>query len=350
MQTLTSTAQQRASLRKRLFPSDVPTLWCPALTHYTQNGAIDRARIAAHLRHMAMHVKGFLIPGSTGDAWELNDEETRELVGFALEQAQELKLNLLIGVLKPDAHKALENQLQILELLQSRTGERDPEKALARSRVCGFTVCPPRGKQVSQLEMGNALTPILETGLPVALYQLPQVTENEMGVDLLHSLAQRFANFIFFKDSSGADRIISSGKDLAGVFTMRGAEGNYLDWLKTSGGGYDGFLLSSANSLAQELQKILSQAAGGRTDEARKISERVTAIINETFDLVRGMRDGNAFANANKALDHFFAYGPGAEKFPGPRLHTGSQIPDEIIRKAGELLRRYDCMPMQGYM
>ena len=131
---------------------------------------------------------------------------------------------------------------------------------------------------------------------------------------------------------------------------MRGAEGNYLDWLKTSGRGYDGFLLSSANSLAEELQKTLNQAAAGRTDEARKTSERVTAIINETFDLVRSIRDGNAFANANKALDHFFAFGPDAEKFPAPRLHAGSRIPDEIIRKTGEVLRRHACMPARGYL
>src|SRR5262249_3769225 len=151
-----------------------------------------------------------------------------------------------------------------------------------------------------------------------------QVTENEMGADLLQSIAQRFPNFIFFKDSSGADRIIKSGKDLGGVFAMRGAEGNYLDWVKTSGGGYDGFLLSSANTLAEQLQRILSRAAAGRANEARKTSAQLTAIIQETFDLVREMRDGNAFANANKALDHFFAYGPEAEKLPTPRLHAGS--------------------------
>jgi len=64
---------------------------------------------------------------------------------------------------------------------------------------------------------------------------------------------------------------------------------------------------------------------------------------------VRGMRDGNAFANANKALDHFFAFGPGAEKFPSPRLHVGSKIPDEVLRKTGEVLRRHACIPARGY-
>src|SRR5262249_7466626 len=132
--------------------------------------------------------------------------------------------------------------------------------------------------------------------------------------------------------------------------TLRGAEGNYLNWLKASGGGYDGFLLSSANVLSEQLQKLLSHAAARRTDDARKTSEGVTAIINETFDLVKGMRDGNAFANANKALDHFFAYGPEAEKLAGPHLHAGSKIPLELIQKTAEVLVRHECLPERGYM
>lgn len=349
MQTQELTAEKRALLLKRLFPRGIPPLWCPPLTHYTQEGRIDRVRIAAHLRHLSVHVKGFLIAGSTSDGWELTDEEFRELIEVGLEQAQKLDLYLLIGVFKAEALAAHQVLLQLVELIQSLTGESDPPKALIKARVCGFTVCAPRGQQVSQEEMQRGLVQILETGFPVALYQLPQVTENEIGVELLHSLSQRFSNFLYFKDSSGADRVVLSGKDLGGVFTMRGAEGDYVDWLKASGRGYDGFLLSSANSFAKQLDAILSEAVVSRAD-ARKTSEQVSSIINETFDLVKGIRDGNSFANANKALDHFFAYGPEAEIIPGPRLHAGSKIPADIIRKTAEVLRRHGCMPMRGYV
>src|SRR4029078_7097913 len=120
--------------------------------------------------------------------------------------------------------------------------------------------------------------------------------------------------------SSGADRLVFSGKDLGGVFTIRGAEGEYFHWFKGFGGKYGGLLLSSANSLGEQLSAMLSQTA----PDARKISQRISRIINETFDLVRGMPDGNSFANSNKALDHFFAYGACAGEIPGPRLHAGS--------------------------
>jgi 4-hydroxy-tetrahydrodipicolinate synthase len=349
MQAQTKTAEERQLLLQSLFPGGIPTLWCPALTHYAPDGAIDRQRIGAHLRHLSSHVSGFLIPGSTGDGWELTDEESREVIQIGLEQAQRLQLHLLIGVLKPDARQTFETMMQFVSLIKSFTRESHPLRALLKARVCGFTVCAPRGKHVSQQEMERGLTPILETGLPIALYQLPQVTENELGVELLEDFRQRFPHLLFFKDTSGADRLISSVKDWGGIFTVRGAEGNYLDWFKSAGGRYDGFLLSSANVLAKQLAEMLSEGTAGRIEHARNISKRVTAIITETFTLVKGMSDGNAFANANKALDHFFAHGADAEKIPAPRLHAGITIPEEIIRKTGDVLRRHACMPTHGY-
>ena len=61
----------RAELVARLFPEGVPTLWCPPLTHYLPDGGLDRARVKAHLEFMSPWVKGLLVPGTTGDGWEL---------------------------------------------------------------------------------------------------------------------------------------------------------------------------------------------------------------------------------------------------------------------------------------
>src|SRR3954463_13659093 len=94
--------EKRSQILDRLFPEGVPKLWCPALTHYDRDGKIDGKRMAAHLRHLSANVRGFLIPGSTGDGWELMDQEIRQLLEIAVEQAQQLKLHLLIGALKPD--------------------------------------------------------------------------------------------------------------------------------------------------------------------------------------------------------------------------------------------------------
>jgi dihydrodipicolinate synthase/N-acetylneuraminate lyase len=216
--------------------------------------------------------------------------------------------------------------------------------------VCGFTVCPPRGKELSQDEIRRGLALVLEAGLPTALYQLPQVTQNEMSPEVAAELAGRFWNFIFFKDTSGADRVVLSGRSLGGVFTTQGAEDNYARWLKATGGPYDGFLLGTANCFARELHQVLDDVAGGRLAAARQMSERLTALGGEVFRLVTGVPGGNPFTLVNKALDHFFAHGPRAASLPPPRLHSGGRLPVEVIRETGVLLSRHGFLPARRYL
>jgi dihydrodipicolinate synthase/N-acetylneuraminate lyase len=350
MIALSGTATKRSQLLARIFSEGVPKLWCPALTHYDCEGKVDAQRIAAHLRHMSQHVRGFLIPGSTGDGWELSDGEARELIEIALDQAQKLELHLLIGALKPDVDSMLKVIRDTIDLLKSRTGESDIEKSLSKSCVCGFAICPPRGNEISQKEMEKALESILKSGVPIALYQLPQVTQNEMGAELVSNLAASFENFFMFKDTSGTDAVIQSGKDLGGVFMVRGAERDYAKWLKPAGGRYDGFLLSTANCFAKELRQMMTDLEEGRVDAANKESQRLTGVISDVFDLVSSFPDGNPFANANKAMDQYFAYGPKAATVLPPRLHAGSSLPVEMIVETGKILERYGLMPSKGYL
>jgi dihydrodipicolinate synthase/N-acetylneuraminate lyase len=343
-------AGARAGLLRRLFPEGVPTLWCPPLAHYDEAGRIDAKRIAAHLKHLSQHIKGFLIPGSTGDGWELSQPERRQVLEIALEQAQRLKAHMLIGVLKPQAAGMQTTIREDLEWLKACTGERDIEKALAASRVRGFTVCPPHGQDLTQSEIRGGLVSILEMGLPTAIYQLPQITKNEMSAEVAQELAQRFENFLWFKDSSGSDRVALSGDGLGGVFTMRGGEGDYARWLTVAGGPYEGFLLGSANVFARELYQIIQDISTGRLQAARQLSDRVTAAVGEVAPLVSDLPAGTAFACANKALDHFFAYGPRAAGVPPPRTHGGGRLSVELIRAAGKILERHGLLPSKGYL
>src|SRR4030095_7507490 len=196
----------RAELFERLLPRDVPALWCPLLTHYDDRGGIDRSRIAAHLRHLSPHVNAFLIAGSTGDGWEMDDRETRQLFDIALNEAQKLNLYLLLGAVKTEARAALNSIRETEGWIESRTAERDALRALAKARVCGFTHCGPRGQGTAEEETRRALRCVLDAGLPTAIYQLPQVTQNEMSVESVAGLAKQYENFMLFKDTSGEDR------------------------------------------------------------------------------------------------------------------------------------------------
>jgi hypothetical protein len=269
---------------------------------------------------------------------------------IGLEQAQRLNAQVLIGALHPDPRETLNLIRADIDWLKSRSGQPDAVKALVKAHVCAFTICPQRGQQLSQDQIRASLVSILELGLPTAIYQLPQVTLNEIRPDLAADLAQRYQNFVFFKDSSGSDAVVLSDVNLHGVFTARGAEGDYARWLTEAGGPYDGFVLSSANCFSRELAQIIAKVSSGQSESAAQLSRRVATAIAEVFRLSGELPYGNPFANGNKAIDHFFAYGPDAEKFPSPQLHAGVSLPLKLIRAAGEILRREELMPKQGYL
>ena len=62
--------ETRRELMSRPFPEGIPRLWCPLLTHYDDAVRINFDRMSAHLGHIGRWVKGYLVPGTTGDGWE----------------------------------------------------------------------------------------------------------------------------------------------------------------------------------------------------------------------------------------------------------------------------------------
>jgi dihydrodipicolinate synthase/N-acetylneuraminate lyase len=334
----------------RMIGPEVPRLWCPPLTHYRSDGTFDVDRMIAHWTTMAPHVGGFLVPGSTGDGWEMSDREIRDLLKIAIDLVVRLDTRVLAGVLRTEVGAMIEVIEQTLALLRRRTRSDDPMEAMVRSRVGAFTLCPPKGSDLTQAEIGAGLRRILDLGLPIALYQLPQVTENEVSPTLFADLAAAYPNLLFLKDTSGSDRVPEADCGESGVFLVRGAEGAYASWLKESGGPYDGLLLSTANCFAPQLAGMIRALENGDLDRADTVSTQLTETVTAVFDLVEGLPNGNAFANANKAMDHMMAYGPGAAAETPPRLHGGARLPEAIIVETERILKTHDLMPDTGYL
>ncbi len=339
---------RRQELVRRLLADGIPTLWCPALTHYGDDGAVDRARMRAHLRSMQPWVRGFLVPGSTGEGWDMSDAEVRTLLGVAVDEIRAVGGHLLVGVLKTTVQEVLDAIRSTVAWLEERTGIAEPLSAMERSSVCGFTVCPPSGSDLPQERIRAGLEEVLDLGLPVALYQLPQVTRNEMAPETVAALAARHPGFYLFKDTSGADRVAASG--FRDAFLVRGAEGDYARHLAAAGGDYDGFLLSTANCFGRQLSAMIDDLGAGRRDAADAFSRRLSAVCAELFDLAGRVGHGNAFANANKAMDHFMAHGPDAARVAAPRLHSGVRLPRSLLEAAGASLARHGLLPARGYL
>ena len=240
---------------------------------------------------------------------------------------------------------------KVLNYLCRRAGTDSIADAFAASHVRGLTIAAPTtDTPLSQDAIGAALAPVFELGLPIALYQLPQVTGNTMTPELVAGLAERFPNLLLFKDSSGADEVALSGRMPAGVTLLRGAEGDYAQWSKAHGGAYDGFLLSTANAFPAQLASVLEHLQRGRVAEAEQCSAAISAAVADAFAAVVEVRQGNAFTNANKALAHIMAYGRDALEAPPPRLYAGSYLPHSILKVVLELLTHHGLLPERGYL
>lgn len=348
MSSSSDIAAARSALLRRLLPDGVPTLWCPLLTHYDDAGSIDFVRIRRHLDFLAPSVRGFLVPGSTGDGWQLSDDEAQTLLAGVVELAVERRLALLIGVLKPTGAAMHVAMARTLRWLQQRAGSDDPLTALRSASVAGFTYCAPHGAALTQGEIADVLDSLLATGLPASLYQLPQVTGNRIAPETVHALAARHANLMMLKDTSGEDQVAGSGLDA--LFLVRGAEGGYGRHLKLAGGRYDGFLLSTANGFGPQLAELIEHLRQDRRHDADALSARLEATVNEVFAAAVPLPYGNAFTNANKAIDHFMAYGPDAAGVTPPRLHSGERLPAALIATTADALQRNGLMPARGYL
>ncbi len=343
-------SQQRQKLVRELVGGEMPRLWCPPLTHYRSDGSLDKERIVAHWASMLPNVNAFLVPGSTSDGWEMSDGEIKQCLDFTIELAGKLDALLLVGVLKSNVSSTGEAIAETLTMLKQKAGVEDPIEVLKRTRVCGFTVCPPHGADLTQEQMQADLETVLALDLPTAIYQLPQVTENEMSSALIARLAERYPNFFLFKDSSGSDRVALEDRGQSGVFLVRGAEGHYAEWLRESAGPYNGLLLSTANCFSAQLKAIVALLQDGKNEEAKNLSDQLTQIVDLVFGLVSNLPQGNPFTNANKAIDHFMAYGSEAETLPPPILHAGIRLPENVIREVGEILNNAQLIPKTGYL
>ena len=338
---------QRDALIRTLFPDGVPRLWCPLLTHYRDDGSLDTERIAAHIRHMRPWVSAFLAPGSTGDGWEMEQWETDELLAFLVAEAQRRKFALMVGVLRTEPDAVVPAIERILERFTAGSHE---VAALVDRSICGFTVTPPKGADLPQRTIRDNLERIARTGVPIAIYQLPQVTGNEMNAETVEALAATYANVYLMKDTSGIDKVVLAKRNLANLFLVRGAEGDYARWIKAGGGHYDGLLLSTANSFAAALGKMIDLLVEGNSDEAQRLSRRVSRVTTVVFEQAQKLPFGNPFANANKAIDHHFAWGPEASEHAPPMTHSGNRLPRELIAVAGDQLSREGFTIRSGYL
>jgi dihydrodipicolinate synthase/N-acetylneuraminate lyase len=296
------------------------------------------------------NINSFLIPGSTGDGWEIDTEEYRALLEFLFQRFNPKDdVNILIGLLRTKLEDTLEFLEIAVEFLRDQ-GFKLKMEDYENSKFKGFVICPPKGANLSQEEIKAGLETILKKGYPTVLYQLPQITENEMSPELVSDLSQTYPNLYMLKDSSGEDKVAMADEDYHDIILLRGAEEDYSMHLEQAGGNYNGFLLSTGNTFASTLKNITTLVLSGRQEEAALLSQKLSDVISQIFEIAQEIPFGNAFTNANKLVDHIMAYGEEWENYPAPRLHAGETLSKKMIKQVDEILQDSPFYPTAGYL
>ncbi len=351
-----STSLSREDWKSDLFPEGLPKLWCPLLTHYRLEAGrarVDTNRMATHVRALRPFVRGFLIAGSTGDGWDIDESQFSQLLTFSRRrEVFGAEPRVVIGALRPTTQEVLRFASMIARAAGTDPGSDDGTvlKALGSLGWAGVVVCPPVGRHTTQAAILDHYGQAARLRLPLAAYQLPQVTQCSMTERTLALLAARLPGLYLFKDSSGQDRVARSGRDFAGIVLVRGAEGDYAESLKPMKGLYDGLLVSTANVFVRELYRIVELVHARQLALARAASRQLGARVKRIFAAVASVPVGNPFANANRAVDHILAHGPRWRQADPPVLFDGSRLPGEPIAAVATILEETGAMPTRPYL
>ena len=337
----------RRELLSSLVPDSVPPLWVPLLTSYRDAGGrtvIDDAHLRAHAARVGTNVPLWMVAGSTGDGWHLDDGQYDALLRLAANGLRaSADSRVLVALLRGDTAGVL----ALLDRLHHIAGTRAEASVAgnaARLRALGWVgicVCPPIGATTTQAQIQDHYAAILERArMPLALYQLPQVTACRIEPATYRALVAAHPEIIMFKDTSGEDTIAHQAPH-AGPLLVRGAEGGYARALAALGGDYDGFLLSTANVFGADLREFVVHARAGRAAAARELAARLETRILALFEAGAGAPVGNVFSNTNRAVAHILEHGAAWTHHPLPMLFDGSRLPREVLDRVAAVLAQH---------
>ncbi len=175
----------------------VPKLWVPLLSHFQEDGlSIDTNRTKRHLQEIAQNVGGVLIPGSTGEGWEMELPARLSLLEQVLPLIKDNELAISIGILRTSSERVFSDLDSITARLMVWSQKKQLKQALDYYNIKGFTICNPKGTNISQDLLIAFWEKVLTLGYPMIFYQLPQVTGNELNVNSLVYLSKNTLTFI----------------------------------------------------------------------------------------------------------------------------------------------------------
>jgi 4-hydroxy-tetrahydrodipicolinate synthase len=173
------------------------TILTAIVTPFDEQGRVDEESFVALMAHLAEHGSdGFVVCGTTGEAATLTDEEHLALIGLAVRERPP-GTTIVGGTGSNDTHHAVHLTEMASELGVDATLSVTPY----------YNKPSPRGIVRHYEEVAKA------TDKPILLYNIPDRTAVNMGLELLARLAQ-IEHVTGVKQANGAELQLIDGLDL----------------------------------------------------------------------------------------------------------------------------------------
>lgn len=237
-----------------------------ALVTPFRDGKIDEAAFTQLIEfQIESGITGIIPVGTTGESPTLDHEEHTRVIELAVKAAK--------GRCKVIGGTGSNSTVEAIELTQ------DAERVGADAAL----LVAPYYNKPSQEGLFRHFKAIAEaTKLPLVLYSIPGRCGIEIGVDTVKRLAGACPNIVAIKESGGSiDRVNALRAALPDSFDI--LSGDDFITLSFMAAGARGVVSVASNIVPAELVQMVSAAAAGRYDEARKVHERLFPLFRDLF-------------------------------------------------------------------
>lgn len=237
-----------------------------ALVTPFRDGKIDETAFTQLIEfQIESGITGIIPVGTTGESPTLDHEEHTRVIELAVKAAK--------GRCKVIGGTGSNSTVEAIELTQ------DAERVGADAAL----LVAPYYNKPSQEGLFRHFKAIADaTKLPLVLYSIPGRCGIEIGVETVKRLAAACPNIVAIKESGGSiDRVNALRAALPDSFDI--LSGDDFITLSFMAAGARGVVSVASNIVPAELVQMVSAAAAGRYDEARKVHERLFPLFRDLF-------------------------------------------------------------------
>ena len=269
--------------------------FCPIMTPFDGDLNVDAPALRRLVeRVIAAGAHGIFALGTTGEGYQLLDDQKRQVVDLVIEPAAG-RVPVIAGIGDMSTRRMI--------ALARR---------LTRSGLDGFVAIPPLGtRRLSQQELHDHFTQIADAvDLPVAVYVNPSLTGHFLDADSIARLADH-PRIVGLKDSTGDFAHFSMVLRAAGGRRDFGILQGH-EWLLDASMlmGADGLVCGSGTLAAELPVKIIEAARKGDRAEAARLQQRLISLLRIYGPRLETVISGQKYALSRLGLCQPFCLAP----------------------------------------